>query len=289
MRLDKANKMEFIKQRIFVASILLGLCVIATSCDDNGAPEDSILQPLEEHLQGVWQEWKSYEVKDGKYIETPNPENYMIEFDLRPNGKMVVSYDYTISSIWPSTWSVNEKDNMVTVENTTYRIYRLSDSEMEVGSNTSNNVETGETMHGDFRWIWKRLDNFHDTYATRLLGKWKLLRRYEIKDKQWVEIPISADDEGWREYRETGACTYYERIGGNELRIDYDYWGAMDYVNWDGVFQAYHGIDGEPYNDYVAFTVNPDGTLTAYSLDFFDAGGEGVADVGRKDILVLIN
>lgn len=157
---------------------------------------------------------------------------------------------------------------------------------MEVGANTSNNVETGETMHGDFRWIWKRLDNFHDTYATRLLGKWKLLYRYEIKDKQWVEIPLGADDEGWREYRDTGTSTYYERIGGKELRIDYDYWGAMDYANWDGIFQAYHGIDGESFNDYSAFTLNPDGTLTAYSLDFFDAGGEGVADVGRKEVLV---
>ena len=213
----------------------------------------------------------------------------MIEFDLKPEGKMVVSYDYSYSTVWGSTWSVNEKENLLTLENTTYRIHRLTANEMEVGANSSNNVETGETMHGDFRWIWKRLDNFHDTYATRLLGKWKLLHRYEIKDKQWVEIPLGADDEGWREYRDTGTSTYYERIGGKELRIDYDYWGARDYRGWENVFQSYEGIDGEPYNDYCAFTLNPDGTLTAYSLDFFDAGGEGVADVGRKDILVLIN
>ena len=43
----------------------------------------------------------------------------------------------------------------------------------------------------------------------------------------------------------------------------------------ENVFQSYEGIDGESYNDYSAFTLNPDGTLTAYSLDFFDAGGEG--------------
>lgn len=278
--------MKIFRHGLLLLPALIGLAVIATSCDDSDAPEDPILRPSEEQLQGVWQEWKSYEVKDGKYIETPNPEGYMIEFDLKPEGKMVVSYDYSYSNVWGSTWSVNEKANLLTLENTTYRIYRLTANEMEVGANTSNNVETGETMHGDFRWIWKRLDNFHDTYATRLLGKWKLLYRYEIKDKQWVEIPLGADDEGWREYRDTGTSTYYERIGGKELRIDYDYWGAMDYANWDGIFQAYHGIDGESFNDYNAFTLNPDGTLSAYSLDFFDAGGEGVADVGRKDILV---
>lgn len=278
--------MKIFRHGLLLLPALIGLAVIATSCDDSDAPEDPILRPSEEQLQGVWQEWKSYEVKDGKYIETPNPEGYMIEFDLKPEGKMVVSYDYGYSNVWGSTWSVNEKANLLTLENTTYRIYQLTANEMEVGANTSNNVETGETMHGDFRWIWKRLDNFHDTYATRLLGKWKLLYRYEIKDKQWVEIPLGADDEEWREYRDTGTSTYYERIGGKELRIDYDYWGAMDYANWDGIFQAYHGIDGESFNDYSAFTLNPDGTLTAYSLDFFDAGGEGVADVGRKEILV---
>lgn len=278
--------MKIFRHGLLLLPAIIGLAVIATSCDDSDAPEDPILRPSEEQLQGVWQEWKSYEVKDGKYIETPNPEGYMIEFDLKPEGKMVVSYDYGYSNVWGSTWSVNEKANLLTLENTTYRIYQLTANEMEVGANTSNNVETGETMHGDFRWIWKRLDNFHDTYATRLLGKWKLLYRYEIKDKQWVEIPLGADDEGWREYRDTGTSTYYERIGGKELRIDYDYWGAMDYANWDGIFQAYHGIDGESFNDYSAFTLNPDGTLTAYSLDFFDAGGEGVADVGRKEILV---
>lgn len=278
--------MKIFRHGLLLLPAIIGLAVIATSCDDSDAPEDPILRPSEEQLQGVWQEWKSYEVKDGKYIETPNPEGYMIEFDLKPEGKMVVSYDYSYSNVWGSTWSVNEKANLLTLENTTYRIYRLTANEMEVGANTSNNVETGETMHGDFRWIWKRLDNFHDTYATRLLGKWKLLYRYEIKDKQWVEIPLGADDEGWREYRDTGTSTYYERIGGKDLRIDYDYWGAMDYANWDGIFQAYHGIDGESFNDYNAFTLNPDGTLSAYSLDFFDAGGEGVADVGRKDILV---
>lgn len=172
------------------------------------------------------------------------------------------------------------------MENTTFRIYRLTAEEMEVGANTSNNVETGETMHGEFRWIYRRFDRLHDTYATRLLGKWKLLHRYEIKDKQWVEFPLGADDEGWREFRDTGTSTYYERIGGKELRIDYDYWGARDYIGWENVFQSYEGIDGEPYNDYSAFTLNPDGTLTAYTLDFFDAGGEGVADVGRKEVLV---
>ncbi len=28
----------------------------ATSCDDNDSPEDPILRPLEQHIQGVWQE-----------------------------------------------------------------------------------------------------------------------------------------------------------------------------------------------------------------------------------------
>ena len=188
--------MKTIRHCLLLLPTLIGLVVIATSCDDSDAPEDPILQPLEQQIQGVWQEWKSYEVKDGKYIETPNPEDYMLEHDLRPGGEMIISYSFWFSTIFAGTWSVNEKENMLTMENTTFRIYRLTAEEMEVGANTSNNVETGETMHGEFRWIYRRFDRLHDTYATRLLGKWKLLHRYEIKDKQWVEFPLGADDEG---------------------------------------------------------------------------------------------
>ncbi len=278
--------MKTIRRYFLLLPVLIGLAVIATSCDDNDSPEDPILRPLEQHIQGVWQEWKNYEVKDGKYIETPNPEGHMLEHDLRPGGEMIISYSFWYSTIYAGTWSVNEKEDLLIRDNFSFRIYRLTADEMEIGANTAIDVETGETLHGEFRWIYRRFDRLHDTYATRLLGKWKLLHRYEIKDKQWVETPLGADDEGWREFRDIGTSTYYERIGGKELRIDYDYWGAKDYKGWENVFQSYEGIDGESYNDYSAFTLNPDGTLTAYSLDFFDAGGEGVADVGRKDILV---
>lgn len=278
--------MKIFRHGLLLLPALIGLAVIATSCDDSDTPEDPILRPLEQQIQGVWQEWKSYEMKDGKYIETPNPEGYMIECELRPGGEMIFSYDYEFSALQSATWSVNEKENLLTLNNTTYRIYRLTADEMEIGTNIAKDVETEEIMQGEFRWIHRRFDRLHDTYATRLLGKWKLLHRYEIKDKQWVEIPLGADDEGWREYRDTGTSTYYERIGGKELRIDYDYWGAMDYKGWENVFQSYEGIDEEEYNDYSAYTLNQDGTLTAYTLDFFEAGGEGVADVGRKDILV---
>lgn len=96
--------------------------------------------------------------------------------------------------------------------------------------------------------------------------------------------PLGAEDEGWRDYNRSGTAIYYSRIGGKELRIDYDYWGALDYVGWEGIFQAYHVINGEATGDYDAFELSPDGTLTAYLLDFFDAGGEGVADVGLKEV-----
>lgn len=238
--------MKTIRHCLLLLPALIGLAVIATSCHDSDAPEDPILRPLEQQIQGVWQEWKSYEVKDGKYIETPNPEGYLIECELRPGGEMIISYSFWFSTIYAGTWSVNEKENLLTMGNTTYRIYRLTADEMEIGTDTSIDVETGETMHGEFRWIYRRFDRLHDTYATRLLGKWKLLHRYEIKDKKWVETPLGADDEGWREFRDTGTSTYYERIGGKELRIDYDYWGARDYIGWENVFQSYEGIDGEP-------------------------------------------
>ena len=84
--------MKTIRRYFLLLPVLIGLAVIATSCDDNDSPEDPILRPLEQHIQGVWQEWKSYEVKDGKYIETPNPEGHMLEHDLRPGGEMIISY-----------------------------------------------------------------------------------------------------------------------------------------------------------------------------------------------------
>ena len=278
--------MKKIRHYLALLPALIGLAVLTTACGDDDTPETPILRPLEQHLQGIWMEWKSYKVENGEYIETPNPEDFLAEWDLRSGGEVITNYSYSYSTIWSSTWSVNEEENLLTIEGTEFHIYRLSADEMEIGRDTGVDIETGEPLYGDLRWIYRRFDRLHDTYATRLLGKWKLLHRYEIKDKQWVEVSLGTGDEGWLEYRDTGTSTYYERIGGKELRIDYDYWGAMDYVGWENVFQAYHGIDGESYNDYTAYTLNPDGTLTAYSLNFFDAGGEGVADVGRKDILV---
>ena len=62
--------MKTIRHCLLLLPALIGLAVIATSCDDNDSPE-----------------WKSYEVKDGKYIETPNPD--MIEYELRPGGEGV--------------------------------------------------------------------------------------------------------------------------------------------------------------------------------------------------------
>ena len=79
--------MKTIRHCLLLLPALIGLAVIATSCDDSDAPEDPILRPLEQQIQGVWQEWKSYEVKDGKYIETPNPD--MIEYELRPGREGV--------------------------------------------------------------------------------------------------------------------------------------------------------------------------------------------------------
>lgn len=144
-----------------------------------------------------------------------------------PGGEMIISYSFWYSTIYAGTWSVNEKEDLLIRDNFSFRIYRLTADEMEIGANIATDVETGETLHGEFRWILRRFDRLHDTYATRLLGKWKLLHRYEIKDKQWVETSLGADDEGWREFRDIGTSTYYERIGGKELRIDYDYWGSQ--------------------------------------------------------------
>lgn len=51
--------MKTIRRYFFLLPVLIGLAVIATSCDDNDSPEDPILRPLEQHIQGVWQEWKT--------------------------------------------------------------------------------------------------------------------------------------------------------------------------------------------------------------------------------------
>lgn len=269
----------------WLLTAFIGLAAITTSCNNNDSFEGSILRPIEDNVQGIWTEWKCYQVLDGKYIEDPNPEKYILDYELHPGGEMTVSYSYDYSALASATWSVDENEDKITIQGNEYHIYRLTANEMEVGLDTGMNVETGEIIHGDFRWIWRRLDRFQDTYATRLMGRWRILHRYEIENREWNEIPMAETDDAWCEYRFNGTCTYYENINGRENRIDYDYWGAMDYVNWDGVFQAYHGIDGESYNDYRAFTLNPDGTMYAYTLDYFDAGGEGVADVGRKYLL----
>ena len=49
--------MKTIRRYFLLLPVLIGLAVIATSCDDNDSPEDPILRPLEQHIQGVWQEW----------------------------------------------------------------------------------------------------------------------------------------------------------------------------------------------------------------------------------------
>lgn len=288
--------MRTIRHYLLLLPALIGLSALVTACNDDETPENPILRPLEQHLQGTWLLWKNYKLIDGEYVDSPFPEELLEEYDMRPGGLLVKSRNYDYSILVADTWSVDEKEALLFLGGgEPFPIYRLTADEMEIGGTKAYDVETDEWIYGDQRWVYRRIDSFSETNATKLLGKWKLLHRYEIKDKQWVETPLGQGDEGWREYHDIGTCTYYERIGSKESSIEYDNWGTLskdylgdfiDYGDLENVFLAYVSKQGGQYGYYDVITWNTDGTLTAYSLDFFMAGGEGVADVGRKDVLV---
>ena len=47
--------MKTIRRYFLLLPVLIGLAVIATSCDDNDSPEDPILRPLEKLRGERWQ------------------------------------------------------------------------------------------------------------------------------------------------------------------------------------------------------------------------------------------
>ena len=86
--------------------------------------------------------WKNYELIDGEYVDSPFPEEFLEEYDMRPGGLLVKSRNYDYSILVADTWSVDEKEALLFLGGEPFPIYRLTADEMEIGGTKAYDVET---------------------------------------------------------------------------------------------------------------------------------------------------
>ena len=69
--------MKTIRHCLLLLPALIGLAVIATSCDDSDAPEDPILRPLEQHHSSLSRPPGTlHRTKSGRYNNKRNPQTW---------------------------------------------------------------------------------------------------------------------------------------------------------------------------------------------------------------------
>ena len=73
---------------------------------------------------------------------------------------------------------------------------RLTADELEFGYDKATDYATGATQEGEFKWLFRRIDEEQKNFAERLVGRWHFSKSYEKKEGEWKEITYGIPDEG---------------------------------------------------------------------------------------------
>ena len=250
--------------------------VAFTACGNKENKEEAIGKSMAENLPGKWTITKSYEKKDGEWKEVIEPEGSGTTYLFRTDGSMMSAVTYANHDTYlrSRTWAVEDHDSTLKINYKTYPVeytlMRLTADELEFGYDKATDMTTGTTQEGEFKWLFRRIDEGQKNFAERLVGRWHFSKSYEKKNGEWKEITYGIPDEGWHEYTEQGTFSTYSRQGDNEHTTDPMQWKANAVT--DTV--SYKPLDSDKVSR-VRITLEDDRTMYVfYSVNFDPATGE---------------
>lgn len=257
------------------------------SCSDKENKGEAIRKPIAANLPGKWTMTKSYEKKDGEWKEVIEPEGSGTTYLFRADGSMMSAVTYANHDIYlrSQTWEAEDNKNTFKINYKAYPVehtlMRLTADELEFGYDKATDYATGAAQEGEFKWLFRRIDEGQKNFAERLVGRWHFSKSYEKKNGEWEEITYSIPDEGWHEYTEQGTFIAYSRQGDNEHTSDPMQWKAN--AATDTV--SYKPLDSDKVSR-VRITLKDDRTMYVfYSVNFDPVTGE-MREGEYRDILL---
>lgn len=270
------------KRLLFLFLVCSTIGTLNAGCSDKAAPEsdNTILRPLAENVIGKWNMEKSQKKQDGKWVEDPISEGGGHTYTMRTDGTAlsVFTAPNGYTKLNQGEWKVDEATNKLTLGTMTVDVLKLDATSLVMWHDEARDSETGELMHGEFRWTFARMDESQKTLAEQLVGKWILYKSYAKKNGEWVENS-RLPDEGWHLYRANGTFTVYSRTGEHEFTSDTNW-----VVNCTTGTVRWTAKSGQSSKADVV--IEADGTLSVFYGNSFDTvTGKSVAGE-FKDVMV---
>lgn len=273
-------------------SILLTTCCLAamtvfTGCNDDNKNKDGetgILKPIAENITGKWNMEESHRKQDGKWVEDPIPEGQELTYTLRTDGTVVgaQTMEDGFTTLHSGKWKTDENANTLTFGTMTVGILSLDANSFEMDYGEAVDTETGETLKGEFKWKFTRMDETVKTPIEKLIGKWVFKKSYKKENGEWKEYNQHEPDEAWCEWREDGTGTLYFKAGSNEHKSS----GAWSMNNTTSVVRTM-SKDGQA--TMIPVTFEDDNTYSQASEAAYDPEKGEIVETGEfKDVYVRV-
>ena len=155
------------------------------SCSDKENKGEAIRNPIAANLPGKWTMIKSYEKKDGEWKEVIEPEGSGTTYLFRTDGSMMSAVTYANHDTYlrSLTWEAEDHKNTFKINYKAYPVeytlMRLTADELEFGYDKATDYATGATQEGEFKWLFRRIDEEQKNFAERLVGRWHFSKSYE--------------------------------------------------------------------------------------------------------------
>ena len=271
---------------IFLTACCLAAMTVFTGCKDSNDKdsETGILKPIAEHIIGKWNMTESYQKQNGKWVEDPIPEGQGLTYTLRTDGMVVgaQTMEDGFTTLHSGKWKTDEDANTLTFGTMTVGILSLNANSFEMDYGEAVDTETGETLKGEFKWKFSRMDETVKTPAEKLVGKWVFKQSYKKENGEWKEYNQYEPDEAWCEWREDGTGTLYFKAGSNEHKSS----GAWSMNNTTSVVRTM-SKDGQA--TMIPVTFEDDNTYSQASEQAYDPEKGEIVETGEfKDVYVRV-
>ena len=279
--------MNSYKERNFLPLVLMAVTVLLSGCGSDNANKsgEDILKPITRHITGKWNLETSYMKQDGKWVESPIPEDQGQTYTIRTDGTVMsaVTAADGFTTLKAGKWTTDEKAGTLTLATMTVNILSLDATSFEMGDyGKTIDTETGEELEGEFKWRLSRMDETIKTPAEKLVGKWVFTKTYKKENGEWKEYNRYYPDEAWYEWREDGTGTTYYKAGGKEYKDG----GGWSMNNTTGEIRTTK--EGrEEANIMPKFTFENDDTFSQTYTECYDPATGQIVETGEfKDVYV---